>query len=434
MSFINNKLLQEMAYKAPSTSISVVSQKDVKEIYDHTVNIVLPFIFYFIKSKNEKIIEDNDLVDILYKFKDEFHSEYESSDIHHKINTDSILFPQSKKILKHLYDLGFINSNSIYSFFEYATGDFLFDDPNDQLDEPESDGECFPLSYSESEKQLYCFIVINIEFFLTLDMYNQYLKLGNSSIKQYFENNQRFKTALILTIRHELEHVYQIYNLSLITANNKIVDDLKNGVSITNSLDDLGKNWIDIVDDFIFKNKGYFLQKKSEMDLFKKVIDKLHTTIKLSDEEARLYRYDKSEINNLLNDFIMVYVDIAKNYIDNADDAIEILETLKDYATEFYTYKKSNNADQTDFLKKITSFISYEYPYISRKDSIKFIKDLSEYSEFTKMITVIYELYHLQFDQSAKQELGQKLLKAQKRFIYKLKNNIRKEWINPVLF
>jgi hypothetical protein len=428
---LNRNLLKEMGYKAPSQSISVIPKQDIINIYNHTIDVILPFLFEFIKSKNIQIDDDQDLIDALYQYKYEINNEYEQKKLHFEINKSYIL-PHARNTLNHLTTLNVIADNNIESTIQFCTDDFIFDSPDETPDEG-IDGQSISVILGDQDNKLYSYVYINLQLYLLKKLYDNYYMLGDIAIRNNINKDSSLRARLLTTIRHELEHQYQSLNTSLILANNFILKELDKKKNINDIIVELQDDWSDITHDENIKDSGYFIKKKSDMSLYKGLDDKDMSTVSIEDDELRLYKYNPAEFSNQLNDFVISYVDVAKNYLNDANEAIDILFEIKDLGKEFFE-SKNDKSIENDIIKKL--YFLFIKRGLDKDDAYEFAENLIQYIEIVNNLQMIQELFYLKFDPSRVKDYNEKskrLEKSKSRNITILKSKIHKEWKNPYL-
>jgi hypothetical protein len=387
------KLILSEGHKNPNPSITFsVTKPKIDEIYKNIFVDILPLVFEkFIKSlgSNVFIFRNDTRLDlkkeeIRQALNENFKNDVINEIINKTVNIDILTMISQKNIgyiSDYLIPLELVNPDEPVKLqVRFFIDDFCYFWKDDELIPAggETEGGFVSSRFDEANKTIILNLAINLStvfinffshYYKSRKNPNDWLSLVNSDDA----NSKRNKMSVYLAIRHETEHAYQMSNMMIDSLRRVTYNDLLTKPdNVTNELVWLKKSGkINKLKNRLHKQStfqkltaksfsengtfasagGYGYLKNSSNDL-RNIYNSYDTQNNL--KFNRQYDYEDLELTPFLNDFVIIYVSIAKNFFADAYSATKFL--LQFFKTDFF---KNEFINEENNQQKIEIFMDY---------------------------------------------------------------------------
>jgi hypothetical protein len=334
------------AKKEPSSSITNIPIGLINDIDNHLIEEIMPKIFSYIDNNN---IDFNEFVNNTKNYALDLYENVIDPN-HYETNFDLLTDENLNFVQDVLINKNIINPPPFKLVISYFTSkSVLWDDFHLGIE-----SDLFPLTslgmfkiiqLNEYEGKIECAIVINIDGYLRNEVYEAWKQSDND---YYYAISELNLTYIRTTIRHELEHYYNLSNRlikNITRYYNRIINDENESQyfeeDVANKLIYFLKRNIHIKGyNEIYTKTNYFSKFKAP---FKSKSDLSY----LNKAFERNYLYKSEEIITNLNDFVLFYTRLAKMVFKHADDAIiwlrQFLNSLNPNVNQENVYDYLNN-------------------------------------------------------------------------------------------
>lgn len=414
------KYFLKEAHTPPNPNISPVPRAIILNIFEHIILNVLPAVFDYIKklynsnkSYKKTVLSDELIIKIINENVDAFRTQVQNGN--NNVNLDQFmdyyLLPASIKRIEELKKLGLLATQKPV-FIEYT---FETNDANLCEDKSITNarGHTEYANYYLSILSVIGHIIINIQDLICLRFYNVYIKYGITNMLSDIIHDKKLCNEYLRTIRHEAQHAYQLYNSCIFNFYNYVMNNKKQGIVVTpDMLDDI---FFDEISIDYNKNKNFTYFKKGPLG-YMKSLD--HDEINVKDTDLKEYYYDMAEAPVRLNDFIIGYVSVCKDYLNDADDIIDFLFSLLDLKSGSLFYKVIFT-DEENIITKISENIYSIFEGVDEDIAYDFAYDLVENIDVAYNFPFIEDIYYKAEE------------KFKKYYMNKIKSKIQKELVRP---
>ena len=375
----------------PSTSATKIPTSLINELYYHIYEIIVPGIFDYITQNN---IDINDFINNTQKYQYQIYQDVIEKETITKYF--SLLNKENDNFLAFLMNNQIFSDKPFKLFFLYHTNNsILWDDyyirnDKDTDKDRKSSGYFSFVGLNKYEGSLETFITINLSNLITSNAYQKYLN-DKQDFYDYihYYNTERVKT----TLRHELEHYYQLLNKLIKNIKRFYEDEISQNVNqqqILQEIEDKLEKSDSIRFFLYYKIKGHeYLETNTRYLASIKNPYKRNSQSSAFNSIDRSYYLNEDEIATKMNDFIYLYAKYTKDIFLDHDSAIL---WLKQFLKQFDLKYIGNSIE--DFMDTETFFAGKEFSiniqnilnkrvikkdeFLKNKDCLRMMRNLIE--------------------------------------------------------
>jgi hypothetical protein len=415
------KYFLKEAYTPPNPNISPVNKSVIYNVVDHIIYNVLPAIFGYIhaqRMKNSKYKTKKLCNDLLLKIVNEnaenlrSHIENNANQVYLHHDMSYYLIPASINYMNSLINDKYVeNKQNVYVEYSFQTNEFNLteDKPAQKIR-----GEAEYIGYFPEQLKLIGHITININDAINLDLYDAYIKKGITHLFNAFLQDTILSRDIMTTVRHEAQHAYQIYNACFFNFYKFVKNKKAEGVILTpKEIDEIFHDEISI-DATEGKHFTYF--ENAPMRKMAKLEDE---NLIVKDQEKKDYYYTNAEAPVRLNDFVIAFVDLCRQYLQDHEEILKLLFSLLDLGTGRLIFDVVEG-DQ-HLLNDISQNIVEIFPFIPLSNAYKFAMKMAKEPDISYNFPFIEDI------------LTHADLNFRQYFIKKLYSKVQKEFARPSL-
>ncbi len=320
--------LLEEGFTPRNPNASPVQRRIVDAVVEYIIEILLPSIFDFIHNKFKidfknrvvrKINSTKRLRFLVNFFMDEYRKKIkEENQIYLSHNMIYYLKPSAHDIIISLIRKGLL-SNQRLPFIQWI---FETNEKNIFEDKRASktEGETEYADYYLDTKYLAGKIKININEAINFNFYTQYINGGKSGLWNAVFLNGKIKDRLSTTIRHEMQHAHQMYNLCVFNFQ-RFVNKKENEDGIVTP-EDISEVFYKEISNDNNSRKGFTYFDEEAMSKLATMDNK---NLNIKPKKKREYYYHSTEAPVRLIDFVIAYVQICRNYLNTHEDMCKLV-------------------------------------------------------------------------------------------------------------